>query len=111
MNRRIILLTATVLAVTGCFFMQGCIQQHAPAFPEIASIQADTAVLLKPEVETSPDCRISIDFMYLKPASPTDSVSEAVNRIFYETVSEKTAGAGSLTPEAFVNSMKEGYID
>lgn len=83
MNRRIILLTATVLAVTGCFFMQGCIQQHAPAFPEIASIQADTTVLLKPEVETSPDCRISIDFMYLKPASPTDSVSEAVNRIFY----------------------------
>ena len=81
MNRRIILLTATVLAVTGCFFMQGCIQQHAPAFPEIASIQADTTVLLKPEVETSPDCRISIDFMYLKPASPTDSVSEAVNRI------------------------------
>ncbi len=111
MNRRIILLTATVLAVTGCFFMQGCIQQHAPAFPEIASIQADTTVLLKPEVETSPDCRISIDFMYLKPASPTDSVSEAVNRIFYETVSEKTAGAGALTPEAFVNSMKEGYID
>ena len=51
MNRRIILLTATVLAVTGCFFMQGCIQQHAPAFPEIASIQADTTVLLKPEVE------------------------------------------------------------
>ena len=110
MNRRIILLTATVLAVTGCFFMQGCIQQHAPAFPEIASIQADTTVLLKPEVETSPDCRISIDFMYLKPASPTDSVSEAVNRIFYETVSEKTAGARMKKYELDASATNDGKL-
>lgn len=109
MNRRFILLTATVLAVTGCFLMQGCTPQRASSLPEIASIQADTTVLLNPEIKASPECRISIDVMYLKPASTADTVTETTNRAFFQAVTENPAYP-SLAPQAFVDSLENGYI-
>lgn len=110
MNRRFILLTATVLAVTGCFLISGCTPQRASSLPEIASIQADTTVLLNPEIKASPECRISIDVMYLKPASAADTVTEAANRAFFQAVTDNPAYP-SLTPQAFVDSLENGYIN
>ena len=49
MNKELSLLNTTVLAVTGCFFYAGDASSSTPCLPEIASIQADTTVLLKPE--------------------------------------------------------------
>lgn len=60
--------------------LQGCIENSVVLKGTISSIQADTTILLKTGSPDSPTCNIGIDFMYLKPSSEKDSLSQQINQ-------------------------------
>ena len=65
-----LLLTAIILSPFVCFLSPGCIEKkQVVEEASIASLQADTTVSLNTAVESSPNCKIHLDFMYLKSAS------------------------------------------
>ena len=75
-----LLLTAIILSPFVCFLSPGCIEKkQVVEEASIASLQADTTVSLNTAVESSPNCKIHLDFMYLK-CSDKDSVSQSVNQ-------------------------------
>ena len=109
MKKNIFLRVAIVLCSVISFMTTGCIEKKQTAGkPAITSIQADTTVSLKPDIDQSPTCQIHLDFMYLKPYSETDSVSRRINATLQKTFSEgKLAG---LSPETFIDSVRQRYI-
>lgn len=89
-------------------FLQGCSEPTIIAKGEISSLQADTTVFLGSNTNESPSCNIVIDFMYLKPSSSRDSLSQRINR----TLQRITFGTDyeNTTPENTLQKLKENYI-
>lgn len=105
--------TSFVLSVFFCFFasgilLQSCTKPKQKAQVEITSSEIDTTVYLKPNVKSSPTCKIHIKHMYLKPASMEDSLSILINnKIQKELFGEKYDG---INPEELTSQMAHEYI-
>lgn len=81
MKKRTLINTAFLLGMASSLMFQGCIDTKTVNPAKVSSIQSDTLVSLKAGDSNSPQCRISIDFMYLEPGSETDSISQEINSI------------------------------
>jgi len=103
-----LLLTAIILSPFVCFLSPGCIEKNQVVEEaNIASLQADTTVSLNTAVESSPNCKIHLDFMYLK-CSDKDSVSQSVNQTLQSIFFNEQLSL--LSPEIFVDSVMHTYI-
>ena len=103
-----LLLTAIILSPFVCFLSPGCIEKNQVVEEaSIASLQADTTVSLNTAVESSPNCKIHLDFMYLK-CSDKDSVSQSVNQTLQSIFFNEQLSL--LSPEIFVDSVMHTYI-
>lgn len=109
MKRKKILLTAFFSGMTACFLLSGCIKnKQVVGEAEITSIQADTVIKLKPEADNSPTCKIHLDFMYLKPFSEQDSLSQEINSTLQGAFSDERFR--NLPTSKFIDSIRNSYI-
>lgn len=109
MKKNIFLRVAIMLCPVISFMTSGCVEKKQTAGkPVVASIQADTTVSLKPDIDQSPTCQIHLDFMYLKPYSESDSISQKINatlqRAFFKS------NLAGLSPEIFIDSVRQRYV-
>lgn len=89
--------------------LSGCIKnKQVVGEAEITSIQADTVIKLKPEAGNSPTCKIHLDFMYLKPFSEQDSLSQEINSTLQGAFSDERFR--NLPTSKFIDSIRNSYI-
>lgn len=99
--------TAILIGAVSMMTLHGCTDSKNVSPAKVNSIQADTLVLLKQGDQNSPQCKISIDFMYLEPGSETDSISGEINSILQRMAFG--ANYASLTPQDAVRKVTEKY--
>ena len=95
--------------ISAGFLLQGCSDVSVITKGEISSLQADTTVLLQTQNHESPHCNVVIDFMYLKPSSNQDSLSNQIN----QTLQRLTFGTDytNFTPAEAINKSIDNYIN
>lgn len=88
--------------------LQGCTETGIVPKGTISSLQADTTVLLKVDNEDSPDCNVTIDYMYLLPSSEKDSLSRKIN----QTLQRVTFGTDytQQDPQEVINCVRDQFI-
>lgn len=79
MKKRTVLNMTLMCGALACFSLQGCQNTETAKTAKVSSIQADTLVSLKAGDETSPKCKVSIDYMYLEAGDEKDSISAIIN--------------------------------
>lgn len=99
--------TTIICGTIACLTMQGCNETKVISRGEISSLQADTTVALKGG-QDSPNCHLTIDFMYLKPSDQADSLSKHIN----QTLQRTTFGTDyvRMSPEEAVTKVQNQYI-
>lgn len=103
-----LLLSATLCILTTGISLQSCTQQGQKPQAKVMTSETDTTVYLKPDLKSSPTCRIHIKYMYLQPASPEDSLSTLINnRIQGEIFGEKYISTPS---EHLADHIVKDYI-
>ena len=91
-----------------CSLLLGCTNVVGTPTGEISSMQADTIILLKDGNSDSPSCSIVMDFMYLKPGSVSDSLSNRINK----TLQRVTFGSDytNMSPSEAMNQAINNYM-
>lgn len=86
----------------------GCTKSTNVEKGAITSLQADTTVALQVGSEDSPNCHITIDYMYLHPSSNTDSLSQQIN----QTLQRITFGTDfiKVSPEDALSQVQSELI-
>lgn len=77
------------------------------ARPTVVQATKDTTVYLQPD-HSGPTCRLKLDIAYLKPASATDSLSEAINRAICRQVFGPASGETDV--QTLTGRLADEYI-
>ena len=99
--------TTLLLSTVASLGLYSCTQTMDMGKGEISSLQADTTIALKVEHKNSPNCHVSLDYMYLRPSADNDSLSRKIN----QTLQRITFGTdySNLQPEEAIDKVQNEY--
>ena len=91
-----------------CMALQGCNKTKVIQKGSINSLHTDTTVALIENNQESPNCHVTLDFMYLQPSSTEDSLSMDINKILQRT----TFGTDfqNMPPQTAITTAQKQYI-
>ena len=94
-------------STVACIAFVSCTQPAVITKGEISSLQADTTITLKAGQQDSPNCHVVIDFMYLRPSSELDTLSQQIN----QTLQRITFGTNylNMSPEEAIVQIQSQY--
>ena len=109
MNLKNLLKGIITCSSIACITLTSCKQPAVITKSEITSLQLDTTIFLKTQTQDSPNCHITIDYMYLKPSSDKDSLSHRIN----QTLQRFTFGTDyqNTTPEGLMSQIQSHYAN
>ncbi len=106
MKIRSILFPSIVVGFVAGNIISGC-SQKGQDFPTVTSLEKDTIVYLEAG-QTEPSCKVKINYEYLQPVSPTDSITPLINSHIQDMVFGNQYA--NLSPQTFVQKLCNDFL-